>query len=115
DAATGAWLRDFTDPALSTPIHLLPLPADGRILVGSRDTHAVLALDPAAGAFTTLVPPRAGGLKAPAGLALGPDDLLYVASRTGRSILRFDPATGAPASPFLRDLPDEPEFIALLD
>lgn len=115
DAATGAWLRDFTDPDLATPIHVLPLPGDGRIVVGSRDTHAVLALDPAAGAFTTVVPPEAGGLKAPAGLALGPDGLLYVASRTGRSILRFDPETGAPAGPFLRDLPDEPEFIGLLD
>jgi streptogramin lyase len=115
DAATGAWLRDFADPALVTPIHLLPLPDGGRILVGSRDTHAVLTLDPATGAFATVVPPGAGGLRAPAGLALGPDGLLYVASRTGRSILRFDPATGAPAGPFLRDLPDEPEFIAVLD
>jgi DNA-binding beta-propeller fold protein YncE len=115
DATTGAWMRDFADPALVTPIHLLALPDDGRILVGSRDTHAVLALDPARGAFATVVPPGAGGLRAPAGLAFGPDGSLYVASRTGRSILRFDPATGAPAGPFLRDLPDEPEFIALVD
>jgi outer membrane protein assembly factor BamB len=115
DGATGAWRRDFADPALVTPIHLLPLPDDGRILVGSRDTHAVLALDPATGAFATIVPPRAGGLQAPAGLALGPEGLLYVASRTGRSVLRFDPATGEPAGVFLRDLPDEPEFIALVD
>jgi hypothetical protein len=114
DGVTGAALRDFADPALVTPIHLLPLDADGRLLVGSRDTHAVLALDPERGTFATIVAPGAGGLRAPAGLALGPDGLLYVASRTGRSVLRFDLATGAPAAPFLSALPDEPEFIVLV-
>jgi streptogramin lyase len=114
DGTTGALLREFADPALVTPIHLLPLPGKGRILVGSRDTHAVLALDPATGSFATVVAPGAGGLRAPAGLALGPDGVLHVASRTGRAVLRFDLATGEPAGPLLRDLQDEPEFIALV-
>lgn len=101
------------DTPLPTPIHLLFLP-DGRLLVGSRDAHAVFALDPEGGGVSTFVAPGAGGLRQPGGLALGPDGLLYVASRGSRQILRFDPATGKPVGkPFLDDLPDAPEFVRL--
>jgi len=110
---SGELLAELGGERLPTPIHLLFLP-DGRLLVGSRDAHAVLALDPAGGAVSPLVQPGAGGLREPGGLALGPDGLLYVASRGGRQILRFDPETGRPVgTPFLDDLPDRPEFIRL--
>lgn len=112
DAVTGERQRDYAAPALAAPVHLLARPGDGRLLVGSRDRHAVVALDPATGEVAPLVAPGAGGLAKPGGLAVGPDGLLYVASRTGRAVLRFDPQTGEPAGSFLTDLPDEPEFVA---
>ena len=78
--------------------------------------HAVFAIDPETGAVTTLVEPGAGGLRAPAGMAFGPDGMLYVSSRETRQILRFDASTGKPdAAPFIDDLEDFPEFIALVE
>ena len=45
----------------------------------------------------------------------GPDGRLYVSSRETRQILRFDASTGKPdATPFIDDLEDFPEFIALV-
>lgn len=111
---TGALLAELGGDHLPTPIHLLFLP-DGRLLAGSRDAHAVFALDLEGGAVSPLVKPGAGGLREPGGLALGPDGLLYVASRGGRQVLRFDPETGMSAGkPFLNDLPDAPEFVRLV-
>ena len=71
---------------------------------------------PTTGAVTTLVEPGAGGLRAPAGMAFGPDGRLYVSSRETRQILRFDASTGKPdATPFIDGLEDFPEFIALVE
>ena len=54
-------------------------------------------------------------LKAPSGLAWGPDGLLYVADRMGRAVLRFDADTGKPRGPLIEHLEDEPEFLRWLD
>ena len=89
---------------------------DGALLVGSRDGDAVFAIDPETGALTTLVESGAGGLRAPAGMAFGPDGRLYVGSRESRQILRFNASTGKPdPAPFIDDLKDYPEFIALVE
>jgi hypothetical protein len=115
DGRNGDLLRSYDAKELVTPIHLLWLPHDRSLLVGSRDRHAVLKLDPETGVVTELIPPKAGGLGAPAGLALGPDERLYVASRDGRQILRYDRATGKPDKhPFIDNLPDRPEFLAFV-
>jgi sugar lactone lactonase YvrE len=85
-------------------------------LVGSRDRHAIFAVDTATGEATTLVEPGAGGLKAPAGMAFDPDGKLYVSSRETKQILRYDATSGEPDSaPFIDDLEDAPEFIALVE
>lgn len=113
--ATGALRREYRHANLTTPIHLAFRPSDGALLVGSRDGDAVLAIDPHSGAVTTLVPPRAGGLRAPGGLAFGADGALYVCSRDSKQILRFDAHTGAPEPhPFIDELGDCPEFIVLV-
>ena len=66
--------------------------------------------------MTTLVEPGAGGLRAPAGMAFGPDGRLYVNSRETKQVLRFDPSTGKPdATLFIGSLEDFPEFIALVE
>lgn len=114
--ASGALLREYRQRHLRAPVHLLVRPADGALLVGSRDRDALFAIDVERGDVAPFVAPGAGGLKAPAGMAFGPDGKLYVCSRESRQILRFDPATGEPdPSPFIDALGDFPEFIALVD
>jgi streptogramin lyase len=115
DGESGAFRREYRHDALTTPVHLLVRETDGALLSGSRDGNAIFAIDTASGAVAPLVAPGAGGLRAPSGLALGPDGKLYVASRERKQVLRFDAATGAPdPAPFLTDLPDSPEFIHLI-
>lgn len=115
DGITGELIREYDSKHLVTPIHLLWLPHDRSLLIGSRDRHAVLKLDPESGETSELIAPRSGGLAAPAGLALGPDGRLYVASRDGRQILCFDPTTGRPdPRPFIDNLPDRPEFLSFV-
>lgn len=101
---------------LDKPVHLFSRLQDGAVLVGSREQNAIFVVDPATASVELLVEPGAGGLNAPAGMAMGPDGKLYVCSRQGKSILRFDPQTGAPdPEPFISALKDYPEFISLVD
>jgi streptogramin lyase len=118
DGQSGALLREYRYDALTTPVHLLFHDANGALLVGSRDGHAIFAVDTVTGYLTTLVQPGAGGLHKPAGMAVGPDGKLYVCSRDSKQILRFDATTGQPdPQPFLNQdaLEDFPEFITLID
>ena len=115
DSGSGAFVREYQHQHLTAPIHLAFRDQDGTLLVGSRDSHAVFAINPKIGTATTLVEPGAGGLRAPAGMAFGPDGKLYVSSRETKQILRFDANTGKPdAAPFIDGLDDFPEFIALV-
>lgn len=116
DGTTGAHRRDYRHEHLTTPVHLAFRPGDGALLAGSRDGHAVFAIDTATGAVRPLVERGAGGLRAPGGMAFGPDGKLYLCSRETRQILRYDAMTGEPLpAPFIDGLPDYPEFIALVD
>lgn len=113
--ASGAWIRDYRHEHLSRPIHLLPV-GQHRLLVGSGNNNAILVLHTDTGEFRTLIKPGAGGLDGPAGMAVGPDGRLYVCSRLSRQVLSFDVETGKPdRHPFIDGLPDNPEFIRLVD
>jgi DNA-binding beta-propeller fold protein YncE len=115
DGGSGELRREYRHHHLSTPVHLAFRPGDGALLVGSRDRHAIFAIATASGRVSRLVAPGAGGLRAPGGLAFGPDGRLYVCSRQTGQVLRFDAASGAPdPEPFIDGLPDAPEFIALV-
>ncbi len=114
DGATGALRRDYRHHHLSKPIHLAFRPGDGALLVGSRDRHAVFAIDTESGAGSRLGAPGAGGLRSPGGIAFDHDGRLYVCSRQTRQILRFDPAGTPDREPFIDGLKDAPEFIALV-
>jgi DNA-binding beta-propeller fold protein YncE len=114
DRETGALLQTFRHDRLAAPVHLLPWPERNALLVGSRDRGTVISLDLASGEARDLLDGDSG-LKAPSGLAWGPDGLLYVADRTGRAILRYAPDDGARRGIFLEGLGDQPEFIAWVD
>lgn len=116
DRHSGELRREYRHHHLVTPIHLLFRPADGALLAGSRDRDAILAIDTSTGETATLIGHRVGGLRAPAGMAIGPDGKLYIASREGKQILRYDLQSGQPESgPFIDGLHDAPEFIALVE
>jgi DNA-binding beta-propeller fold protein YncE len=116
DGNSGGFLREYRHPHLTTPVHLAFRTHDGALLAGSRDGNAIFAIDPETGAVTTLIETGAGGLRAPAGMAFGPDGRLYVSSRETKQILRFDASTGKPdATPFIDNLQDFPEFISLVE
>jgi DNA-binding beta-propeller fold protein YncE len=116
DGSSGEFRREYRHRHLTTPVHLAFRAHDGALLAGSRDGDAVYAIEPVSGALSTLIESGTGGLRAPAGMAFGPDGSLYVSSRETRQILRFDASTGKPDStPFIDGLGDFPEFIALVE
>lgn len=80
---------------LAQPFSLI-FDAEGRMLVSSK--NRVLRFD-RDGAFLG-VSAEGGGLTQPIGLAIGPDEVLYVANSSGNNILRFDPETGKPLGEF---------------
>jgi DNA-binding beta-propeller fold protein YncE len=113
---SGTLLREYQHRHLRAPVHLLFRPTDGALLAGSRDRDALFAIDVERGDVAPFVAPGAGGLKAPGGMAFGPDGKLYICSRESRQILRFDSGSGEPdPAPFIAALGDFPEFIALVD
>lgn len=84
-AAAGA-ARDRLDGPFG-----LAATADGRLLMASRFTDAVLACGLATGdPLATLVAPREGDLNAPMFVIVGPDQRLYVSSAGNHSIQRYD-------------------------
>ncbi len=110
DSASGAFLGAIASRHLiDKPIHLV---ADNDALyIGSRGSDGVARCDLRSESVSAFVHAKAGGLKNPAGLALGNDGYFYVASRSTKQILRFRASDGAPdAGPFIDGLEDEPEF-----
>lgn len=102
---------------LDTPVHLLLSDDDKYLFVGSEKNNSVLRYDFKNATVQTFVQSGAGGLDAPAGMALD-KKWLYVCSRNSMEVLRFRLSDGTPDSaPFipcseLCDKGDSPEFIA---
>ncbi len=101
---------------LDTPVHLLVSDDKKFLYVGSENNNSVLRYDFKKSVVETFVQSGAGGLDAPAGLALD-DKWLYVCSRKSMEVLRYRLDDGLPdAAPFIscRELCDqgyEPQFI----
>ncbi|MCG6117273.1 MAG: M12 family metallo-peptidase [Aquimonas sp.] len=100
DTASGAVLRSLQPsvvdgPALANPTAIAFDAANNRILVACAATDRVLWMRAdGSGGLQTLVAAGSGGLRAPAGLAIGPDGRLYVSSAGSDEVLRFDAADG---------------------
>jgi DNA-binding beta-propeller fold protein YncE len=114
DGQDGKHIRSYHNKRLGSPIHLLPHPDNQRMLVGSRDRHAVVSIDLETGDMEDFVAPHHGGLHSPSGMAIGTDRMLYVGSRDAHQVLRYDLSTGkADHNPFIDKLHDAPEFLRL--
>ncbi len=117
EGSTGRHLRNVVSRSdqLDRPIHLLLSP-DGRyLLIGSGGNDSILRHDLQQGSTSVFVESKSGGLDGPAGMAIGDDGLLYVASRNSKEILRYSWIDGRPrGKPFISDLPDNPEFLMLV-
>jgi DNA-binding beta-propeller fold protein YncE len=117
EAHTGHFLRNLVSGSgqVDRPIHLLLSP-DGRYLfIGSGGADSILRHDLRQNSTKVFVASKSGGLNGPAGMAFGDDGSLYVASRNTNEILRYDARDGRPSSkPFIKDLPDNPEFLMLV-
>lgn len=86
---------------LDTPVHLLVSEDKKFLYVGSEKNNSVLRYDFKKAAVQMFVPPGAGGLDAPAGLA-SDDKWLYVCSRKSGEVLRYRLEDGVPdAAPFI--------------
>ncbi len=117
EGRTGRHLRNLVSRSdqLNRPIHLLLSP-DGRyLLIGSGGNDSILRHDLQEGSTSVFVEPKSGGLNGPAGMAYGDDGFLYVASRNTKEILRYDAKAGRPfGKAFIKNLPDNPEFLMLV-
>jgi DNA-binding beta-propeller fold protein YncE len=109
--ASGRLVARIRGKRLTKPVHLLQ---HGETLyIGAAGGGSVLAFDiPAEGPMGKLtarvVVDRK--LRAPSGLAIGPDGDLYVAERFGQRVLRFS-LDGKKKGTFIDRLPDIPEFL----
>jgi hypothetical protein len=101
DTVSGLQLRELAAPLVggefvSEATAVAFDAARARLLIADAPNHRVLSVEPSSAVASLLVPPGAGGLSAPSGLALGPDGLLYVSSAGNHQVLRFDAVSGAP-------------------
>ena len=112
DPVTGANCGRLVHPVLlDKPIHLAAF--GDTLYIGNRGNESVVKYDLRTERLTLLIPPKAGGLNNPSGLAFGNDGYIYVASRGSRQILRYRLEDGTPdRRPFLDHLQDEPQFIS---
>ena len=111
ELASGRLVAHIKGKKLTKPVHLV---LHGETLyIGASGTGTILAYD------IPKVVPRGklkarvvidGKLKAPSGLAIGPDGDLYVAERFDQRVRRFS-ITGKKKGTFIDGLPDMPEFL----
>jgi len=73
--------------------------SNGEILVSSYDTGGVKRYHGTTGAYIDDFIPD-GSLKSPAGLALGPDNTIFVANLGNNTIMQFELSTGQLVGPF---------------
>ena len=103
-----AWIKG---KQLTRPVHLL-LHGD-TLYIGSSGSGSVVAFDIPAEVPSGRLKGRVvidGKLKAPSGVAIGPDGDLYVAERRKRRVRRFS-TEGKVRGTFIDELPDMPEFL----
>jgi len=96
---------------LKHPIQLAFTDDGASMFISDNGTNSVWRVDLKSGEVHDFVPSTTPGLKAPSALVVDGDRLL-VASRTGRTIFSVRISDGqVAATPFVSNLPDDPEFL----
>lgn len=104
DGQTGATFVEHNSGGVNHPLGVIIGPRDHNLYVTSLETNEVLRYDGQTGAFLGAFVTADDGLVNPAGIAFGPDGLLYVANAdpATSNIMRFDPQTGAYIDTFVQ-------------
>ncbi len=101
DAGSGARLRSLAPPqvgaadAVGLATALAYDASRDALLLADAARNRVLRVNASTGLAEVLIAPSAGGLSAPAGLAIGPDGRLYVSSAGSDQVLRYALDSGA--------------------
>jgi hypothetical protein len=97
DADSGARLRTLPPPQIGVGLATALAYDASRdaLLLADASLNRVLRVNLGSGLTEVLIAPSTGGLSAPAGLAIGPDNRLYVSSAGSHQVLRYALDSGA--------------------
>ncbi len=114
DANTGKLYGQITGDKLKRPVQLL-LEANTAVLyISSSGNDSVMSYDLSQGPPSGIVTPRMfikGEVKNISGMAFDADGGFYAAERIAKRIKKFPPDGRGSGDEFIKNLPDEPEFI----
>lgn len=109
---SGEFLGEIAGPNLISPVQLLL--QNDTLFIGSSGNDSVVTYDLSSGPPFGIVTPTTfidGEVKHISGMAFDPDGNFYAAERKARKIKKFDGDGHKKGHTFIKDLPDNPEFI----
>ncbi len=112
DSKTGKRYGQIMGDNLVNPVQLLLY--EKVLYIGSSGNDSVVNYDLSQGHPTEIVTPQTfidGEVKHVSGMAFGPDRYFYAAERKAQKIKKFPPDGKGKGEDFIKDLPDNPEFI----
>jgi hypothetical protein len=114
EVSTGKLYGQIAGDKLKRPVQLL-LEANTTVLyISSSGNHSVMSYDLSQGPPSEIVAPRMfinGEVKNISGMAFDADGCFYAAERIAKKIKKFPPDGRGSGEEFIKNLPDEPEFI----
>ncbi len=114
DSKTGKLHGQIMGDNLSAPVQLLLSETTGVLYIGSTGTDSVLSYDLSQETPSETVVPNTfidGKVKHISGMDFDADGNFYAAERKAKKIKMFPPDGSGKGKDFIKDLPDNPEFI----